>query len=427
MNKFKYVIIGNSAAGIAAAEAIRSQDQEGTMAIISDEPYATYGRPLISEFLATRNDMKRMLYRPFDFYEKIKARTFFGHAVTSIGSAAKTVKIANGRDIEYEKLLLATGGKPIVPPIKGLNQKGVYTFTKLDDAKTLDAVINKGQKSIVIGGGLIGLSLTEALIKRNVEVTIVEMRDRVLNTILDEEASTLVKERLNEYGVKVMTNSSVTEVIEDSLRIGVAGGVVVNGKITIKTDIVCAAIGVTPRTELAKDAGIEINRGILVNKNMQTSDPNIYAAGDVTEAYDFMNGINAVIPVWPNAYEQGRVAGLNMAGSQAEYEGGTVLNSLKYFKLAITTAGQIVPPDDSYEVISHNQDGVLHKIVLKDGLITGLSFIGNVELSGIVYHLMKNKVDVSEFKEKLVAPDFDLISLPDAVWQEKLARTLVKK
>ncbi|MCL2474892.1 MAG: FAD-dependent oxidoreductase, partial [Chloroflexi bacterium] len=352
MIKFKYVIIGNSAAGIASAEAIRSKDQEGTLAIISDEPYAAYGRPLISEFLATRCDMKRMLYRPFDFYEKIKARTFFGHAVTDIDSAAKIVKTDNGQEIAYEKLLLATGGKPIVPPIKGLNQKSVYTFTKLDDAKTLDAVINKGQKAIVIGGGLIGLSLAEALVKRNVEVTIVEMRDRVLNTILDEEASALVKERLNEYGIKVMTNSSVTEVIEDPMRTGVAGGVVVDGKITIKADIICAAIGVTPRTDLAKIAGIEINRGILVNKNMQTSNSDIYAAGDVTEAYDFMNNTNAVIPVWPNAYAQGRIAGLNMAGTLSEYDGGTILNSLKYFKLAVTTAGQIVPPDDSYEVVS---------------------------------------------------------------------------
>jgi len=192
--KIKYLIIGNSAGGIGAAEAIRGVDKTGTLAIVSDEPYPAYSRPLISEHLSEGRSLERMLYRPADFYEKNKIKTAFGDKVAQINFNEHNIELESGRTIAWQKLLLATGGVPIVPGMEGKDLKGVFTFTTLDDAKAIDKFLRQRQgriKAVVIGGGLIGVSATEALLKRGVEVSIVEMEDWILNTILDEEAAAL--------------------------------------------------------------------------------------------------------------------------------------------------------------------------------------------------------------------------------------------
>jgi len=189
--RIKYLIIGNSAGGIGAVEAVRELDGVGTMVIISDEPHPAYSRPLISEYLAERCPLGRMLFRPPDFYEKNSVETILGQKVVRLNIKEHFVKLEDERRINWEKLLLATGGLPIMPEIEGINLKGVFTFTTLDNAKAINQFLSHfGRKvrAVVIGGGLIGVSVTEALVKRGVEVTIVEMKERVLNTILDEEA-----------------------------------------------------------------------------------------------------------------------------------------------------------------------------------------------------------------------------------------------
>ncbi|MBA7580819.1 NADH-dependent phenylglyoxylate dehydrogenase subunit epsilon [subsurface metagenome] len=166
---------------------------------------------------------------------------------------------------------------------------------------------------------------------------------------------------------------------------------------------------------------VKTNRGIIVDRRMKTSMTDVYACGDVAEAYDFVFGENRVTPVWPNAYVGGRIAGQNMAGTKAEYEGGTAMNSLKYFGINIVSAGMVSPPDKSYEVIIQRGDGIYKKVILKDGLITGLVFAGDIEKSGIIYNLMKDKVRVDGFKEELVSDDFGLASLPEEIWRARLA------
>jgi NAD(P)H-nitrite reductase large subunit len=154
---------------------------------------------------------------------------------------------------------------------------------------------------------------------------------------------------------------------------------------------------------------------------MQTSMPDVYACGDVAEAYDFVFGENRVTPVWPNAYVGGRVAGQNMAGTKAEYQGGTAMNSLKYFGVDIVSAGMVSPPDKGYDVVIKRGDGIYKKVILKDGLVTGLIFAGDIEKSGIIYNLMKDKVKVDGFKDELVSDDFGLASLPEEIWRARLA------
>ena len=419
--KAKYLIIGNSAGGIAAAEAIREMDKAGEITIISDEPYPAYSRPLISEYLAKRCPLERMLFRPADFYEKNNIRTFLDKKAQHLDIDKHIVELESGEKIRWEKLLLATGGLPIVPEIEGIGLKGVFTFTKLDDAKAIDEFLSHygiKVRAIVIGGGLIGVGVTEALVKRGIEATIVEMKERILNTILDEEGSTLEEKTLTEAGVEIITGHTVGKI--GSYLPGEATGVNLDDTRPIPCELVIVAIGVRPRLDLAIGTGIKVNRGIVVDRRMATSNPEVFACGDVAEAHDFIYGENRLTPIWPNAYMGGRVAGFNMAGVPTEYSGGTAMNSLKYFGLAVASAGMVNPPDDSYEVISNRYDLMYKKVVLKDGLIVGMVFAGDIEKSGVVFSLMKDRVEVERFKQALVAEDFSLASLPEEMWRARL-------
>jgi NAD(P)H-nitrite reductase large subunit len=419
--KAKYLIIGNSAGGIAAAEAIREVDKAGEIAIVSDEPYFAYSRPLISEYLAKRCPLERMLFRPADFYEKNNIRTFLGKKAQHLDIDKHIVELESGEKIRWEKLLLATGGLPIVPEIEGIGLKGVFTFTKLDDAKAIDEFLSHygiKVRAIVIGGGLIGVGVTEALVKRGIEATIVEMKERILNTILDEEGSTLEEKTLTEAGVEIITGHTVGKI--GSYLPGEASGVNLDDTRPIPCELVIVAIGVRPRLDLAIGTGIKVNRGIVVDRRMATSNPEVFACGDVVEAHDFIYGENRLTPIWPNAYMGGRVAGFNMAGVPTEYSGGTAMNSLKYFGLAVASAGMVNPPDDSYEVISNRYDHMYKKVVLKDGLVVGMVFAGDIEKSGVVFSLMKDRVEVERFKQALVAEDFSLASLPEEMWRARL-------
>jgi NAD(P)H-nitrite reductase large subunit len=420
--KTVYLIIGNSAGGIGAAEAIREADETGTITIISDEAYPAYSRPLISEYLGNRCALERMLFRPPDFYQKSNIRTLFGKKVVQVNFNEHTVKLESNRTLSWQKLLLATGGLPIVPKIEGIGLEGVFTFTKLDDAKAIDRFLNQYRRrvrAVVIGGGLIGVSVTEALVKRGVEVTIVEMKQRILNTILDEEASALEENTLRQAGVVPITGHTVSKM--GSHLHGEVTSVSLDDSQRIPCEMVVIAIGVQPRIELVSDTQIEVNRGVVIDRNMATSMPDVYACGDVAEAYDFVYGENRLTPIWPNAYIGGRIAGFNMADIPTEYSGGTAMNSIRYFGVNIVSAGMVTPPDNSYEVINRKQDHVYKKLIVKDGLIVGMVFAGDIETSGIIYNLMKDRVDVSRFRQVLVADDFGLASLPEEIWRARLA------
>lgn len=419
--RVKYLIIGNSAGGIGAAEAIREVDKTGSLLVISDEPYPAYSRPLISEYLAGGCPWERMLYRPADFYEMDNIQTFLSTRVEHLDIAEHTVELEDGRRIAWEKLLLATGGLPIVPQIEGIGRRGVFTFTTLGDAKAIDKFITGTSRAVVIGGGLIGVSITEALVKRGVRVTIVEMKERILNTMLDEETSALEELTLRRAGVNIVTGHTVVEINGDSSPAATVSSVTLDDGSQTPCNLVVVAIGVQPRTELISDTEIRTNRGLIVNHYMATSCPHVYACGDAAEAYDFIYNENRLTPIWPNAYLGGRVAGFNMAGVPTEYPGGTAMNSLKYFGVDIVSAGMVTPADDSYEVISQKNGNTSHKVLLKDGLVMGMVFAGNIEKSGIVFSLMRDKVNVEQFKPALVADDFSLASLPEEIWRERLA------
>ncbi|MFH0846734.1 MAG: FAD-dependent oxidoreductase [Chloroflexota bacterium] len=412
----KYLIIGNSAGGVGGASGIREFDDKGRLVMVSGEAHPAYSRPLIAEHLAAGCSLERMLYRAPDFYEKNKIETIY-RRVEKLDTAGKAALLDDGTRISWEKLLLAVGGLPIVPKTPGMELKGVFTFMTLEDARSISSYLTDG-RVVVIGGGLIGMSVSEALVKRGAQVSVVELKDYILNTILDAEAGALAANAVIEAGVELITGHTVAAVNGDSDA--KVTGVTLDDKRYIPCHMVIMAIGVRPNLQLANGTGIKVNRGILVDRHMATSIPGIYACGDCAEAYDFVTGSDRLTPIWPNAHIGGMVAGRNMAGAVTEYAGGTVMNSLEYFGLEMVTAGLPFPPDSSYEVLKGADSGVYRKLILKGGKIIGLIFAGNIEKSGVVFSLMRDRVDVSNFKKLLVESELNLAALPREIWQAKL-------
>jgi NAD(P)H-nitrite reductase large subunit len=361
-----------------------------------------------------------MLFPTKDFWEKHRVQLYLGKKVVKLDLLQKTVELENTERIGFDKLLIATGSMPSIPNVEGINKKGVYTFTRLTDALRIKEAItfNKAQKAVIVGVGLIGISVAEALAKLGLKVTIVGRRDRILNQILDHKASEILEAAMKRKGVSVVKGRTVQRVLGKKDNGDFVGAVVLDDGSSIECDIVVFAIGVAPRTELASQAGLKVNRGILTDKCMQTNLPDVYACGDVVEAYDFVHGTNRVLALWPLARIGGRVAGYNMAGQKFEYPGGTAMSALNYFGVSIISAGLTTVDDvGGHEtLVFHDQKrSIYRKIVLKDGTIKGMILVGDVERAGVIFNLMKNKVNVEKFKHKLIADAFNLTALPEAL------------
>ena len=421
----KYVIVGASAAGIAAVEAIRKVDQNGAITVITDEACVDYSRPMISDLVSGKADLNMMKCKADSFWKEKNAEARMGKKVVSLNLTEKTVNLEDGEKVVYEKLLLATGGKPFIPKMEGQDKDGVFTFTSIADAQRLAAKIDSihAKSAVVIGAGLIGISITEALMKRGLKVTVVELQEKILSLLLDAKASEIVEAIIRKAGVNFATGQSVQKIIGRPENEGAVGGVILTKGDQVPCDLVIVAIGVIPRTELAVGTALKINRGIVVDNFMQTNIPDIYASGDVAEAYDFILDQNRLLPLWPLAVLEGRVAGYNMAGQKTCYEGGTNMSSLKYFGIPIVSIGLANPKDDPTLEIMLKQDieqNVYKKLVLKNNVIVGITLVNCIDRAGILFNLMKNKVSVKKFKGDLLRDDFGWAVLPVA-FQRKMS------
>ena len=417
MPSAKYVIVGACAAGIGAVEAIREVDPVGTIAVISEEQCPHYSRPMISDYVSGKADLEKMKTRDDQFWEKNQVTALTGKKAVKLNPAEHTVALDEGETVAYEKLLIATGGKPFVPKMEGSDKDGVFTFTNVDDAERLAHKINEenAKSAVVIGAGLIGISITDALVKRGLKVTLVELQDKILSLLLDAQASDMVTEVIQKAGVDIVTGQSVQRIVGKPDNEDAVGGVVLTKGGQVSCDLVIVAIGVIPRIELVVGTEVKTNRGIVVDNYMQTTVPDVYASGDVAEAYDFVLNQNRLLPLWPLAMLEGKVAGYNMAGKKTDYTGGTNMSSLKYFGVPIVSIGIANPKDVSaLEILVKfdSEKGVYKKLVLQDNNIVGITFLGEIERAGIFLYLMKNKVNVKRFKQALLADDFGLAALP---------------
>ncbi len=406
-----YVIIGNSAAAVGAVEGIRQVDREGRITVISDEPYHTYSRPLISYWLAGKVAEDKMIFRKENFYENNNVNPMLGSRVRRIDFAGRKAELEDGTVVPYKRLLVAAGGKPVIPPVDGLDKKGVFTFTKLNDVKEIKHAAAAGKrKAVVIGAGLIGLKAAEALNKLGVDVTVVELANRILPVILDDEAGQMVQGYLEEAGIKFILNNSVSKVSGDAE----VTGVTLRDDTVINCEMLVVAIGVKPNTGLV-EGRVSVNRGILVNEKMETSLDGVYAAGDVSEGFDIISGTNRVLPLLPNAYLQGETAGRNMAGVETIFNGGLAMNAIGFGDLPMLTAGIVKPDSEEFEILvnANPETCSYRKIILKDNRIVGYILLNKVDRAGILTGLIREKADITPFKERLMSPGFGYVDFPE--------------
>ena len=427
----KYVIIGGSAGAVGAVEAIREVDPAGDITVISEEPNYSYSRPMISDYLSGEANQEKMAFPTEDFWNKNKVQTLLLMKAVKLDLSQKTVELENAEKINFDKLLIATGGKPFIPKMEGTTKKGVYNFTTILDTQQIDEAItiNNAQKAIVIGGGLIGISAAEALVKRGLKVTVIELKNWILNLVLDKEAAKIIETGMQKEGVSIETGRTVQRILGRKDEDDAVGGVILDDGTRMECDMVVVAVGVIPRTELAAQTDLKLNRGILVDRYMQTSVPNVYACGDVAEAYDFINKTNRVLALWPVARIGGRIAGYNMAGQKCEYPGATAMSAFNYFGVPIISVG-LTTLDEGTEgfetLILHNKEkNVYRKIVLKDETIVGMTLVGDVESAGTIFNLMKNRINVERFKQRLIADDYSLASLPEALRKQILLGNVI--
>jgi len=411
----KYVIIGGSAAGMGAIEAIREIDHLGAITLVSDELCPYYSRPMISDLVSGKATFDKMKCQKDNFWKKHKVYALIGVKALHLDLSKKLVELDKGDPIHFEKLLIATGGKPFVPAIEGSNKSDVLTFTTLNDAHVLDSKIKTAQSVVVIGAGLIGVSVTEALVNRGLKVTMVELKDHILNLILDDYSSEMFQNIITEAGVTIITGQTVKKILGKTENSQLVSGVILTNGDQISCDLVIVAIGVIPSKDLVVNTSMETNRGILVDKTMNTNISDVYASGDVAEAYDFLFRENRHLPLWPLARLEGKIAGYNMAGKKAIYEGGTAMSSLKYFGTPIISFGITNPKEKGqYEILVEYNLGknVYKKILLKNNVIVGLTFVNDIKKTGIFFHLLKNAVNVKKFKASFLSENFGLASLP---------------
>ena len=420
----KYLIIGNSAAAVGAVEAIRRNDKGNPIIIISDEPHHVYSRPLISYLLAGHTKEDKMYYRDENFYKENNVETVFNKKVTGVDTKKKQVILEDKKKIDYDKLLIATGGTPFVPPIKGKDRKNVYTFTKWSDAEDIIKISKKVQKAVVIGAGMIGLKAIEGLNAIGIDVTVVELAPEVLSRALDKDASRIVQRKMEEAGVEVITNN---EVVEITGKGNVATGVVLRDKKKIKCDLVIVAIGVIPNTGFIKESGIKINRGIVVDERMETNIKGVYAAGDVVEALNMLTNEKMPIPIWPLAYRQGSIAGDNMSGGTLVYKGGFPMNSIEFPGAPTISLGIIDPRGEGYESLIKNdaKNGNYKRIIIKNERLVGAILVGDdVDRAGILTGLIKEQKPVTAFKDKLLDRNFGFVHMPREHRREKLEKAI---
>lgn len=384
----KYVIIGGGIASLGCIDGIRANDADGEITLVCGEDVLPYARPLISYYLENKTTMEKMQYRGKDFYADNKITVKLG--VTAEKTEGKTVILSDGEHISYDKLLVATGSSPFVPPIAGLDTVEKKTsFMTEKDALALEEMIDENSRVLIIGAGLIGLKCAEGLCGRVKKITVCDLADRVLSSILDSECAEIVAEKLTQNGIEFMLADTAESFDKNTAKMK-------SGK-TVEFDVLVTAVGVRPNLALLKESGANINRGVLVNDKMETSVADIYAAGDITEAEDSSSGTKKVMAILPNAYMGGYCAGCNMAGAENRYDNQIPMNSIGFFGYHMMTAG-------SYdgELYEEKTDDGIKKLYVRDNRLVGFIIIGNVNRAGIYTSLIRNKTPLDTI-------DFDLI------------------
>ena len=386
----RYVIIGGSAAAIGCIEGVRSVDKTGEIILITGATEWNYSRPLISYLLEGKTTRDKMWCRPDSFFTRNGVTVKAGVLATTLDAGDRTVRLSTGERLAYDRLLAATGSRPFVPPIPGLETvERTFCFQTLSDASALAEALRPESRVLILGAGLTGVKCAEGIRGLCAQIAIADLAPRVLPAVLDDTAAAMVQARMEEKGVRFYLNDSAAAFRGNTARL--------QSGTELEFDVLVTAVGVRPNTQLVADAGGAVDRGILVDGRCATTLPDVYAAGDCAQGYDAVSGEKRMLPLWPNAMLQGETAGINMAGGRADYTQGIALNASGVFGLHMVTAG-------SYEGESFTvqRDGSYKRLVTADGVLKGVIMVGDVSRAGIYTDLIRKKKPLSEI-------DFDLI------------------
>lgn len=411
-----YLIIGGSAAGVTAAETLRKQDKKSDITLISDEEFPVYSRCLLTYLIADSVNQDGLYFKAQNFYKANRIKTYLGKRAISIDAKKKKVSLEDGKQLPYDKLLLATGASPKGVDIPGIDKKSVFTVRKIGDARAIINMLASVREVAVLGGGLIGLRDAYALSLRHKKVTVVVRSPQVLSQMVDAAAARIIASTLEKNGIRIITGVAAAEVTGGE---SVEGILLDNGD-KLDCQLIVIGKGVSPNTELASSAAIKVGDGIIVDQFLRTSDENIFAAGDVAETYDIARGAKRINALWPCAVEQGEIAALNMSGKKAVYDGSLSMNSADFFGLGCISMGITkVKDEENYEIISKTEEDKYKKFVLKENIIVGMILVGDIKCAGIVSALIKNRIDISSVKHLLLEDSFDYAKIMPLVAEFK--------
>jgi len=313
----RYLIVGGGLAGGSAVEAIRARDQEGRILLVSDEKHLPYDRVALSKgYLMGKLRQESLFLQDAEFYQQQHVEHLLGRRVQELNTDARTALLDDGQEVEYERLLLATGGRARRPPIPGSDLSGIYCLRTIEDSDAIRTAMSSARRAVVMGGGFIGCEIAAACKQQGLDTTIVEVLPSLLSLPLDPETARWVTKYFIEQGVHVLTNETAARFVGSNGR--VAGIETKTGK-TIPADFVAVGIGITPNVELAKEAGLPVNNGIVVNEQLRVDDTSIYAAGDIASFYSPVFGRHLRLEHYDVAAKHGEVAGANMAGGQERF------------------------------------------------------------------------------------------------------------
>lgn len=401
MQQTKYLIIGSSHAALEALSAIRIQDETGSVTLITRDEHLPYSPTILPYIVSGESDPDKIMLRSEADFEQADAKLIRGKTVVSVDPSANQLRLESGETWQYEKLLLATGATPAVPPVPGLKDANFHVIRTLNDALGLRKAMKDAKTAVVLGAGFIGTHAAENLAHAGLKVSMVEMQDQVLPWYFDPTAAGMIARVFGEKGIQVLTGHKVVGIEQDGDTTKVS---LENGDI-LEADLLVVSTGVRPVFDFLDGTEVETDQGILVDLSMQTNVDNIWSAGDVAQAKNFLRDGTMINGILPDAVDQGRIAGMAMANDPAmkPYAGGVPINTFSFFGNQAVSVGTSTEPEGASnievtELVDEEANSYL-KIILQDDRLLGISSINQQLDAGVMWQLILRKTDLGEVKK----------------------------
>ena len=396
MAKRKHLIIGCGAAAFAALRKIRSLSSEDEVVMVTKENHLPYSLAALPYIISGRIGEADLWLADEDYLKQIGCSLLKGKEVTEVHPERKQVTYKDGEQEGYDTLLIASGSQPTTLRIKGLEEVGFATFHTLDDCQGLKQQLTGKQDIVIYGGGLVAIELAIALLEAGYRVKLI-VRSRILRRYFDPDAGDMIRDILISHGAQIYEGIQIEEVKKSQRRIEIA----LSDGNAMDIDIIAIALGVKPSASFLEGSGIKMRDGILVDPRMRTNVENIYAAGDVAESPDFFAGNPGLNPILPSAVDQGTVAGSNMSGEEADYEGWLSMNILSFFGHRALSIGMLDGNECQILKVSDAQKKQYKKLAYKDDRLVGATFIDVDLFPGVIQYLIRKGVNVGQHAELL--------------------------